>query len=130
MTDRNFSPDEVEALIPKLTSIVDQLRDAHAEVDASRKGMQAQQQHLEMAGGGVLDRAQWREVKAPVLVMANRQDPIHPFEFGEILAREISQAEFRELTSKSVSKERYADDVQRYLTEFLKKHFEPDQCSR
>jgi hypothetical protein len=64
VTDRYFSPDEVEALIPKLTSIVDQLRDAHAEVDASRKGLHAQKQHLEMAGGGVLDRAQWRADRA------------------------------------------------------------------
>jgi pimeloyl-ACP methyl ester carboxylesterase len=71
------------------------------------------------------DRAQWRDIKVPVLVMANRQDPIHPFEFGEALAKEIPGAEFRELTPKSVSVERYTADVRRFLTEFLRKHFAP-----
>ena len=70
-------------------------------------------------------RAQWRDIKVPVLVLANRQDPIHPFEFGEVLAREIPQAEFHELTPKSVSVERYAADVRRFLSEFLRKHFAP-----
>src|SRR5207247_124002 len=65
------------------------------------------------------DRAEWQRIKVPVLVLANRQDPIHPFEFGEILAREIPGAEFRELTPKSVSVERYGQDVQRFIQEFL-----------
>ena len=70
-----------------------------------------------------LDRAQWRNINVPVLVLANRQDPIHPFEFGEVLAAEIPGAEFHELTPKSVSVERYTDDVRRFLAEFLQKHF-------
>jgi pimeloyl-ACP methyl ester carboxylesterase len=69
------------------------------------------------------DRAEWQRVKVPTLVLANRQDPIHPFEFGEILAREIPGAEFHELTSKSASVERYREDSQRFIAEFLKKHF-------
>ena len=52
------------------------------------------------------DRAEWRRINVPTLVLANRQDPIHPFEFGETLAREIPGAEFHELTCKSVSVER------------------------
>ena len=75
-----------------------------------------------------LDRAQWSNIKIPVLILANRQDPIHPFEFGEALAREIPRAEFHELTSKSISVERYAMDVQRFLGEFLKTHFAPAVC--
>ncbi len=72
-----------------------------------------------------LHRAKWCDIKVPVLVLANRQDPIHPFEFGQTLAREIPHAEFREVTSKSVSVERYARDVQRFLTGFLTTHFAP-----
>jgi pimeloyl-ACP methyl ester carboxylesterase len=71
------------------------------------------------------DRAEWRNIKVPTLVLANRQDPIHPFEFGEVLARKIPGAEFHELTAKSVSVERYAADVRCFLTEFLRKHFAP-----
>ncbi len=72
-----------------------------------------------------LHRAQWRDINVPVLVLANRQDPIHPFEFGQTLAREIPQAEFHEVTSKSVSVEQYARDVQRFLANFLINHFAP-----
>ncbi len=56
----------------------------------------------------------------PALVMSNRQDPIHPFEYGVVLARTIQGAVFRELTPKSVSKEQHAADVQRYLCEWLR----------
>jgi pimeloyl-ACP methyl ester carboxylesterase len=69
------------------------------------------------------DPEEWRQVKVPTLVLANRQDPIHPFEFGEILAREIPGAQFHELTAKSVSVERYRADSQKYIEQFLKKNF-------
>jgi pimeloyl-ACP methyl ester carboxylesterase len=65
------------------------------------------------------DRADWRKIKCPTLILANRQDPIHPFEFGEILAREIPGAELCELTPKSVSVERYTQDVQCFIEGFL-----------
>jgi len=71
------------------------------------------------------DRAEWKQIKCPTLVLANRQDPIHPFEFGEILAREIPNAEFRELTPKSVSVENYQRDTQNFISEFLQKNFLP-----
>lgn len=69
------------------------------------------------------DRAAWATVKVPTLVLANRQDPVHPFEVGEELARAIPGAELREITSKSVSLEQHAADVQRHLEEFLKRRF-------
>ena len=62
-------------------------------------------------------------LSVPALVLANRQDPIHPYDYGETLARTIRGAEFRELTPKSVSKDLHAADVQRYLAEFLQRHF-------
>jgi pimeloyl-ACP methyl ester carboxylesterase len=65
------------------------------------------------------DQADWRNMKCPTLILANRQDPVHPFEFGEILAGAIPGAEFRELTPKSVSVERYTKDVKRFIEGFL-----------
>src|SRR5207249_293768 len=47
-------------------------------------------------------------IHVPTLVLANRQDPIHPFEYGETLARAIPGAKFRELTPKSASKAQHA----------------------
>jgi hypothetical protein len=55
----------------------------------------------------------------PTLVLANRRDPIHPFEYGEALAQAIPGAEFKELTSKSVSRERHESEVQQFLEYFL-----------
>ncbi len=60
MSERYFSPGDVEALIPKLTTIVDRLRAAHAQVEETRGRLQAEQQRLALAGGGVLDQARWR----------------------------------------------------------------------
>jgi pimeloyl-ACP methyl ester carboxylesterase len=62
-------------------------------------------------------------IAVPTLVLANRQDPIHPFACGESLAQRIPQAEFRELTPKSVSSERHAAEVQQFIAAFLERHF-------
>ncbi|HEX9370714.1 MAG TPA: alpha/beta hydrolase [Roseiflexaceae bacterium] len=58
-------------------------------------------------------------IKVPTLVLANRQDPIHPFEYGEIIARALPQAELKELTSKSVSVEQHVQQTQHYIEQFL-----------
>lgn len=68
-------------------------------------------------------REDWKQIRVPTLVLANRQDAIHPFEFGEVLARSIPGALLVEITPKSVSKERHAADVQRAVGDFLVKHF-------
>ena len=60
MSERYFSPAEVEALIPTLTDIIERLRSAHTDVGDHRGRLQAEQQRLEMSGGGVLDRAQYK----------------------------------------------------------------------
>jgi len=67
------------------------------------------------------DRREWSSIQVPTLVLASRQDPIHPFEFGEILAREIPGAEFKELTPKSVSRDRHAAEVQEFVGSFLRR---------
>jgi pimeloyl-ACP methyl ester carboxylesterase len=68
-------------------------------------------------------RAAWATIHVPTLVMANKMDPVHPFEYGETLARAIPGAMFRELTPKSISRERYQQDTRQHLTEFLSTHF-------
>ena len=60
MADRHFEPGEVERLIPDLTRLVAALRAAHVEATAARERLQAEQQRIGMAGGGLLDRAAWR----------------------------------------------------------------------
>jgi len=69
------------------------------------------------------DRREWAGIRVPTLVLANRLDPVHPFEFGEELARDIPGAAFQEITSKSVSVIQHGRDVQRHLEAFLRRHF-------
>jgi pimeloyl-ACP methyl ester carboxylesterase len=68
-------------------------------------------------------RSDWKRISVPTLVLANRQDEIHPFDFGETLAREIPNAQLVELTPKSVSMTRHTADVQRAISEFLQQYF-------
>jgi pimeloyl-ACP methyl ester carboxylesterase len=70
-------------------------------------------------------RADWKRIRVPTLVLVNRQDEIHPFDFGEVLAREIPNAQLVEVAPKSVSKEQHTADVQQALSDFLLKHFIP-----
>lgn len=65
------------------------------------------------------DRAEWAGIKVPTLVLANRFDPIHPFEYGVEMQRLIPGAEFQEITPKSVSLEEHNADVRRCLDGFL-----------
>ena len=63
MSERYFSREEVDALIPQLTEIVDRLRTAQADAEETRRRFQEEQQRLAFAGGGVLDQARWRADK-------------------------------------------------------------------
>jgi pimeloyl-ACP methyl ester carboxylesterase len=69
------------------------------------------------------DRRAWAAITVPALVLANRQDPIHPFEYGSIIAQKLPHAEFQELTSKSVSLERHMQETQAFIEAFLERHF-------
>ena len=63
MADRYFSPQEVEALIPVLTELMEDMMRAQTEATAAAEQLRSEQQRLAMAGGGVLDRAAWQEAK-------------------------------------------------------------------
>lgn len=69
------------------------------------------------------DGRAWASVKVPTLVLANRHDLIHPFEYGETLARAIPGAEFKEITSKSINVEQHCREVQSHIESFLQRHF-------
>jgi pimeloyl-ACP methyl ester carboxylesterase len=66
------------------------------------------------------ERGEWATVAVPTLVLATRQDPIHPFEYGVTLAQSIPGAVLKEVTAKSVSMERHTAEVQAAIEAFLK----------
>jgi hypothetical protein len=59
VAERYFSVADVEALIPRLTRIMESVMAAHAEAGAARDRLQAEQQRIAVAGGGVLDQRKW-----------------------------------------------------------------------
>lgn len=67
------------------------------------------------------DRSEWKAIRVPTLVLGNRLDPIHPWEFAQTLAQTIPGAVLRELTPKSTSVEKHAADVRAALDEFFQK---------
>jgi hypothetical protein len=60
MADRYFSPAEVEALIPTLSGIMDDVIKAHVEARAVGEDMHHEQRRIALVGGSVVDRQQWR----------------------------------------------------------------------
>jgi pimeloyl-ACP methyl ester carboxylesterase len=62
-------------------------------------------------------------IAVPTLVLANDLDPIHPLEFGHILTKAIPNAQFRQITSKSINVEKHERDVQAALEEYFRTHF-------
>ena len=60
MAERYFSVADVEALIPELTRLMEQVMSANAEAGEARERLQAEQRRIDLAGGGFLDRRAWR----------------------------------------------------------------------
>lgn len=72
MADRYFSPREVEALIPALTAIMNRVTKAHTEAAAVKERLTAEQQRIELAGGGLIDAEVWRVGRAELETLAGR----------------------------------------------------------
>jgi pimeloyl-ACP methyl ester carboxylesterase len=96
------------------TSLAEQFESPHAEETACK---------LEslIKDTPCADRVLWRAIRVPTLVLANHHDPIHPWEFGEELAREIPGARLVEITSKSVDVDQHTRDVQAALDSFFER---------
>ena len=60
MAERYFSPDEVEALIPELTTLMGEVMERHEEAASLRDRVGEERQRLAMSGGGV-PGGTWRE---------------------------------------------------------------------
>lgn len=65
------------------------------------------------------NREEWHTIEVPVLILASKQDPIHPFEYGVLLSQTIQKAVFKELTPKEVSGVRHNQDSYKCISEFL-----------
>jgi hypothetical protein len=58
--ERYFEPADVERLIPRLTVIMERVRDAHAAGAEARDALAVEQRRITLAGGGMIDQAAWK----------------------------------------------------------------------
>ena len=63
---------------------------------------------------------QLKEIKVPVMILANHQDFIHPFHFGELIHEAIPGSVFHETACKRINREQYYRDLAVYLKEFFR----------
>jgi hypothetical protein len=70
MAEPSFTPEEVQALIPALTEIMEILMPLHEEHAELQRRLKAEQQRISLSGGGVLDRDAWRRDSARLQILA------------------------------------------------------------
>ena len=61
-----------------------------------------------------------QSIAVPVLVLANRSDPVHPYEYAETLAPAIPNAQLKEFPSKTEGLEQHTSAFRNHLGEFLR----------
>jgi pimeloyl-ACP methyl ester carboxylesterase len=64
-------------------------------------------------------RHEWKNIKIPTLIIANKFDPIHPYEYGKLIASYIPNSRFFEVTSKTISNEKHTHESRKIITDFL-----------
>ena len=65
------------------------------------------------------DRKQWAAIRVPTLVLATDTDPVHPLHLARQLANAIPDAEFRQVTAKSIDVALYVREVQSAVGNWL-----------
>ena len=104
---------QVQAEAPDAAaSLLGQFAQAHARARVARL------EHIPL-DSPCTDLTACATVGAPALILATRQDPIHPFHFGEKLAGALPSARLAEVTSKSLDRERHRREVQAAIDAFL-----------
>ena len=70
------------------------------------------------------DSADWRTIRLPTLILGNRQDPIHPIEYAQLLSQLIPSSTFHEVTSKSVDQAGHVTQVATAISLFLQQELQ------
>ena len=60
MSERLFTPDEVNELIPKLSELMDRARERHRQASALQQHLREEQARIQVSGGGLIDQRDWK----------------------------------------------------------------------
>ena len=88
-----FTPAEVDALLPRLTEIVEAMIDRHRQASALARDIRAAQERIQNAGGSRIDQSEWKaraerldglgiEVRAAVESIAEMGGSVKDLEMG------------------------------------------------
>jgi pimeloyl-ACP methyl ester carboxylesterase len=66
------------------------------------------------------NRANWSNLRCPTLVLAHKDDPVHPLACGQEIAEAIPSSQFLEIVPKSEDRERHEAQIRSCVAEFLK----------
>lgn len=59
------------------------------------------------------------KIKIDTLIVSNHNDPIHPYEYGEIISENINNSKFIEITSKDIDKNKHIAELNLNINKFL-----------
>lgn len=60
MSERHFTLEEMDSLIPKLTGLMETAMDRHRQATALQRQLQEEQERVRVSGGGLVDRRDWK----------------------------------------------------------------------
>jgi hypothetical protein len=60
MSERHFTPDEVDGLIPRLSELMETTMDRHRQATALQRQLQEEQERVRVSGGGLVDQRDWK----------------------------------------------------------------------
>lgn len=69
------------------------------------------------------DRLAWSQISVPTLILANHDDPPHPYSYGEVAAALIPDSELKTILSKSLNKSLHMQQSRSFIREFIGAQF-------
>ena len=60
VSERIFTPAEVDALLPRLSALVETMIDRHRVASALARELRADQERIQVSGGSRIDQAEWK----------------------------------------------------------------------
>ena len=60
MSERLFTPAEVNGLIPALSALMERAMDRHRQATALQRHLHEEQARIRASGGGLIDRRDWK----------------------------------------------------------------------
>lgn len=72
----------------------------------------------------LLSLDQLSQITVPCLILANEDDPLHPFELAEIIYKRIPHSVLQKITSRYLQAQKHKEEVQIHIKEFIKRSLE------